>query len=110
MSTPNQLQSNRRLARRFLTSGTARVECRKGTMGLGPNLAVSAIDMSEIGIRLLLRTALEKGTEVELLFSGVGLAKPVKSFARVTRCSAQDDGTYQVGFQFERRLRYQELQ
>jgi hypothetical protein len=112
MNTTNSptRQTNRRQSRRFPASGTARVECRKGTIGLGPNLVLRALDISETGIRLICKQALDKGTEVELLFSGVGMARPLKRLAQVSRVSACEDGSFCLGVQFDRRLNFAELQ
>jgi hypothetical protein len=101
-------QINRRASRRWDFRGSARVECRRGTLGLGPNLVREAMDLSETGIRLLLRSPLARGEEVEVVIHGMGV-RPVKRFARVV-WSVAADGGWQVGLAFEGHLPYHEVQ
>jgi hypothetical protein len=112
MSTnpPSASPRNRRLSpRRSAKSGT-KVECRKGTMGLGPNLAVGLLDVSESGARLLLKVALEPNQEVELVLLAVGQVREVKMPGRIVWCVAAADGRYCVGVQLQKRLGYSCLQ
>ena len=90
------------------TTRRARVECRRGTLGLGPNLVRQAIDISETGLRVLLEVSLARGEEVEVVVHGAGV-RPAKRFARVV-WSAVADGGWQVGLAFERPLPYHEVQ
>src|SRR5262249_19188150 len=39
------------------------VSCLEGSMGLGPNLAIALLDISESGARLLIKQPLKKGQE-----------------------------------------------
>jgi hypothetical protein len=50
--------SNRRASRRLRPRGKVKVTCRKGTLDLGPNVAVGLLDVSETGCRVMLREAL----------------------------------------------------
>ena len=104
---PGSSQINRRASRRSEFRGSARVECRRGTLGLGPNLVRQAVDTSETGIRLLLDSPLAQGEEVEVLVHGSG-ARPFKRIARVVWCAAADGG-WQVGRAFEGPLTYHEV-
>ena len=61
-SPPNSRKSPRRPPR-----GATKVVCRKGTLGLGPNLGVRLLDVSEGGVRLLVKTELVKGDGVEVV-------------------------------------------
>ena len=64
---------------------SAQVECRRGSLGLGPSLTAYPVDLSETGVRLVLRVPLSPGDEAEVLLGGSGLPRPVKRLARVTR-------------------------
>ncbi len=46
---------------------TGRVECRKGALGLGPDLSHAALQVCTTGAWLVLREALPPGQEVEVL-------------------------------------------
>ena len=105
---PASSQINRRASRRWEFGGSARVECRRGTLGLGPNLVRRALDVSETGIRLLLGSPLARGEQVEILIHGSG-ARALKRFARVV-WSAAADGGWQVGLACEGSLPYHEVQ
>jgi PilZ domain-containing protein len=105
---PASSRINRRASPRWQFRGSARVECRRGTLGLGPNLVRLALDISETGIRLLLGSPLVRGEQVEVLIHSSGV-RPLKRFARVA-WSAAADGGWQVGLTFEGPLPYQEVQ
>jgi hypothetical protein len=103
-------QANRRSSRRLAASSAARIECRKGSLGLGPNLAVSFLDISETGIRLVLKSALAKGQEVEVLLQGGGVPRPIKRLARVVWSLEVESGGWCVGLRFDRALPYIDMQ
>jgi hypothetical protein len=88
---------------------SVKVECRKGSLGLGPNLAAGAVDLGETETHLLLRAPLEKGQEVEVLFHGVG-SGPVKRLGRVLNSVPFGDGECLVGVAFDSSLNYAEVQ
>ena len=46
-------------------------------MGLGANIAVRVLDLSDSGVRLLVRRAVKPGQEVEVTLESIGLVKPV---------------------------------
>jgi hypothetical protein len=102
--------ANRRNSRRFPVSNLAKIECRKGSLGLGPNLVVEPLDVSETGIRLVLKAALEPGHEAEIVLHGTGLSRPLKRLARVVWSLALETGTFVVGLRFDRPLPYLEMQ
>jgi hypothetical protein len=56
--------ANRRGSRRQQAKKSAAATCQKGSLGLGANLALSVLDVSETGIRLLARAALRTGQQV----------------------------------------------
>ena len=105
---PAPSRANRRASRRWEFRGSARVECRRGTLGLGPNLVRQALDVSETGIRLVLASPLTRGEEAEVVIHGSGV-RPVKRCARVV-WSVAVEGGWQVGLAFEGVVPYHEVQ
>ena len=85
------------------------MECRKGTLGLGPNLTVRPLDLSENGIRVVLRAELPEGQEVEVLLHGSGFARPVKRVARVV-WSVPVAGGHCAGLRFDDCVGYADVQ
>ena len=96
-------------SRRWPVRGNVKVECRKGSRGLGPNLAETALDLGQTEARLLLRTSLPKGQEVEVLFHGAGPA-PVKRLGRVLRSVSLGGEECVVGVAFAPALTHAEMQ
>ena len=99
-------QINRRASRRVVPRGQVRIECRKGTTGLGRNLALRVLDLSETGMRLLVNTPLDQAKEVEVVISGTSYLPPIKRIARVVRNVPNEDGTAAVGLHFSPPLDY----
>jgi hypothetical protein len=102
--------ANRRRSRRWLASGHVKTECRKGAHGLGRNLAVTTLDLSETGARLLVRAAMAPGEDVEVLLAGVGVARALKRVGKVVWALLLSDGSHAIGVVFDKRLSYAELQ
>ena len=75
-------------------------------MGLGKDLCLAILDVSETGIRLLVKSALDTGGEIEVELLGVNHRRPLKAMAHVIWCVETTNGTYCVGAQFRRRLSY----
>jgi hypothetical protein len=110
IATHTASHTNRRCSRRLAASSSARIECRKGTLGLGPNLTATILDISETGVRLILKTELPAGQDVEVLLHGGGYGKPCKRLAKVKWSLRLANGTFCTGIQFERAVRYAEIQ
>jgi hypothetical protein len=102
-------QVNRRSSRRSPLRGTVRVECRKGALGLGPDLVKFPLDISETGVRVVLKVALAEGQEVEVVISG-GYAKPLKRTARVIWSVPTENNCHVVGLRFDGYLPFADLQ
>jgi c-di-GMP-binding flagellar brake protein YcgR len=102
-------RSQRRRARRAPAKSSSKVTCRRGTLGLGPNRAVAVLDLSETGIRLVVRDGLPRGQEVEIGLEGLNHTRPLRLPAQVVWSVATADGRYCIGAQFERRLSYADL-
>src|SRR4051812_12478558 len=97
--------TNKRRSRRAPPKGTTKVRAYKGPMGLGPNLAVAILDVSETGLRLVLRSDLPKGQEIEVNLDNVS-TKPIKVIADVIWSLPMADGNFCVGVSFQKPLRY----
>jgi len=109
MPPDEHLSRNRRLVKRKAVKRSTAVSCLKGTLGLGSNLAISMADASEGGARLMMKTALTPGEEVELFFTPLGMSKAIQVFGKVVWCVAAAQGHYSVGIQFNQRLAYHEI-
>jgi hypothetical protein len=99
---------SRRLRRRETKPGV-QVTCRPGSHGLGADLALSVLDISEEGARLRLKAPLQPGQEVEVTLQGVGTPRPVRMPARVAWSVAAADGSHCVGLAFEKTLTYRDF-
>ena len=101
---------NRRTTQRRRPRTTIKVECRKGSSGLGPNLGVHALDISESGVRLIVSEQLEPLSEVEIIINGYGMRSSIKRHGNVRWVVKLEDGTYGVGVEFQKRLIYRDWQ
>jgi hypothetical protein len=102
--------SDRRNSSRRQPKTTAKITCRAGTLGLGPNVAVSFLDISQSGIRLIVKTALTPGGEVEIGLQPLGANRPTAVAARVMWSLPLADGNHCTGARFEKQLPYSFLQ
>lgn len=110
MSPPETKRTgNRRLSRRRPAKINAQVTCRKGPLGLGPNLALGLLDLSDEGVRLLLKAELPPRTEAEITLLGPGLSRALVSVADVVWCLPTAAGTFVAGLHLRRRLSYADL-
>lgn len=100
---------NRRAARRRSSKGSTRLFCYRGPMGLGPNLGLSAIEISETGACLLVKAAFTKGEEMEVNLEGMVHRRPIRKMARVVWVVQAGPDCWRVGVQFQGSLRYAEL-
>jgi hypothetical protein len=98
--------ANRRSSTRRKPKASTKVQCIANPMGLGPNVAVSVLDVSETGIRLVLKSALAVGQEIEIGLEGAADRKPTKVGARVIWCAALADGNFCTGARFHKPLPY----
>jgi hypothetical protein len=101
--------NDRRSARRRAGMTSVRAECRRGTLGLGPNILVRVGDISQSGTCLCLKVALSVKNEVEVTFEATGVPL-IKRAGNVAWVRALDDGTVLVGIHFQKSLSFQELQ
>jgi hypothetical protein len=110
MSQSEVLAKNRRRSLRRRPKRISKVACFKGALGLGPNLALEMLDLSERGIRMRVKEPLMPPQQIELHLTGLTHRKPVKVLAAVVWCVPAADGSYCVGAQFEHGLPYADFQ
>jgi hypothetical protein len=108
-TTPAQRQ-NRRASRRLAPKAQLKVECRKNSMGLGHNVAVQVLDVSETGIRLIVKAPLDKHKEVEIILAGTSFMAPIKRIARVVWVVPTENDCHAVGLTFSPPLDYASFQ
>ena len=82
---------------------------RAGTLGLGPDLAVGLVDVSEDGICVRVKAPLPVRSEAELLFEKPGSGRPLRLVADVRWCVTDPDGACRVGLQFRHRLLFKQF-
>jgi len=102
--------SNRRQSPRRKVRTTVRLECRKGSYGLGTNITQSVLDLSDTGVRLIVRQELTLLGELEVLISSYGISPSIKRVATVRWQVKLEDGTFCVGIEFQKRLQYRDWQ
>ncbi len=101
----NRRASARRRARRAIT-----LHCRRGALGLGPDVSLGLLDVSERGVQLLFKEPLKPGDEVEIVLDGYGLQKPIRRMSQVRWVQALPDGRWCGGVRFDKIITYRELQ
>lgn len=101
-------RSNARSSHRQKPKGSTRAAAFHSWHGLGKNLAVSVLDVSETGVRLLLRKDLPIGHEFEIKLDGAA-SKSVKTVAQVIWSVPAADGNFVIGARFHTPISYAEL-
>jgi hypothetical protein len=86
------------------------VSCIKGALGLGKNLALRLLDISESGVRFTTTAALDRGQEIEVRLENFGYGRPIKALANVVWCVTASDGTFCIGALVQKRLPYCDFQ
>jgi hypothetical protein len=109
MSQTTPAVRNRRLNRRQPPKGSTRATCHRGLFGLGRNIAVAVLDISEYGAQLVVKEPVKKGQAVEVSLEGLGRLRPIKLPAVVVWCVEGADGNHLVGTRFEKALSYADL-
>jgi hypothetical protein len=102
-----RLKNTRRSVRRS-TRRTTKVSCH-GPMGVGPNLAVRILDVSETGVRLIVKREYPIGTEMEVALEGSSQSRPVRRKADIIWSVPTEDGNFCVGVSFRKPLLFMEL-
>jgi hypothetical protein len=107
--TKEQPAKNRRVFPRRAPKRKPKISCYKGALDLGTNLALSLLDISESGVRLLIKSGLDPGQEVNLSLEGITHKRPLKATGKIVWCVAAQDGSFCVGIRLEKYLPYQEI-
>jgi hypothetical protein len=102
-------RQERRLTRRRAARGGARAEVRRGDLGLGPDVAVALVDVSEdgVGIRTKVEVQVDDGVTVGLGRPGGGKLLVAQGIVRW--CRPEPDGRFRVGLALRRRLTHADL-
>jgi hypothetical protein len=102
-------QKNRRLTRRKPPKGRVAVGCYRGSWDMGENLGVSMLDVSESGVRLLVKDPLAVGLEVLVILEGSTNVRPLKRLGKVIWTIPAPEGNHCIGISFHKRVEYREL-
>lgn len=106
----NTATDDRRIVRRRPLKRGVGITVRKGTLGLGPNLAAGGEELSLDGVQLRVKCEMKRGDEIEIGLTGIGRSRPMVIVAEVRWCREDDESeTYLIGAQFRRRLAYADL-
>jgi hypothetical protein len=97
---------NRRARPRRAAKGSIRAACRLGRTGLGKNLALRLLDVSEAGACLALAQAVGPGREVEVGLLAPCCGREHRRAGQVVWCAAAADGSHLAGVRFDQPLSY----
>jgi hypothetical protein len=103
-------QRNRRRSQRRKVRTTVKLQCRKGSLGMGANLAGAVLDLADSGVRLILTQQLSVGGEVEVLIEGYGLRSAIKRLGYIRWQLKLEDGGFCTGVEFQKRIEYRDWQ
>lgn len=101
-------EKKRRFSHRRLPAGRAKAACRRAG-GAGTDLAPTLLDVSEAGVRLLVREALEVRAEVAVVLEALSVPRPIRRAGKVAWCVPSAEGAYCVGVAFHERLPCREV-
>lgn len=108
IASPSTRTINRRTVKRKVARQSTSIEVRKGALGLGPNLAIRLLDISESGVRVIVKSALEIDDKIEVSLTTLGV-KAIKRIATVSWTAAVESGGFAVGCGFEKYLTFRDL-
>lgn len=100
MNKPTLNGSERRRSRRQQPKPSTEIACRPDTLRIGPNLAVSVLDISADGVRLIVNSRLETGQQIEVDLEGIGYHRPLQFRGEVVWSLAMADGNWCIGVKF----------
>lgn len=107
-SGPAKNRPNQRGSRRQKPKSSTRAHAYGNWLGLGTNIAVSVLDVSESGVRLQVMHELAIDEEFEVNLQSFGLKK-VKALAKVIWVVKAADGSFIVGAKFNKPIGYPDL-
>ena len=85
------------------------ITCRKGATGLGPNLGVALLDVTEDRLKVRLKSAVPVGEDVEVELTPPGSGKPMKLRGTAVTCRPSGGGTFVSKILLRHRLAFREL-
>lgn len=106
MSSPSSKPSNRRSFMRRSPKRSSKITCRKGHLGLGHNIGVRMLDLSEAGVRLIVKKELVVRDEVEVGLTAPGGMREIFCKGHVIWVVPTVDGEFCVGVLFEKYVPY----
>jgi hypothetical protein len=109
-STIEDVRINRRESTRRRARASVQLTCRIGAFGMGANISRSVLDLSDTGVRLIVRETLTLLAEVEISITSYGMKQPLKRMGEVRWQVELADGTFCVGIEFHKRLTYRDWQ
>ena len=86
-----------------------KVLCYKGSLDIGQNIAVSLLDVSESGVRMIVKTALDINQQINFSLQGPIHMRPLSSAGRVVWAVPTADGNCCIGVRLDKYLRYQDI-
>ncbi len=100
MNEQTPADADRRRSRRQHPKASTEIICRSDARIVGSNMAVSVLDISADGIRLMVNAPLEKGQRIEVDLQGIGYCRPLQLTAEVVWSLETADGQWCIGAKF----------
>ena len=100
---------NKRLSRRSPAKSTTHVRVYRSALGLGPNIASALLDLSETGLRVVLKESIDLGREVEVSLESAATGRTLKATAAVVWVVPAADLTFIVGLRLLKAISYSDL-
>ncbi len=101
--------TDRRLGVRYSPRKDTMATCHRGTLGLGRDLAVSVLDLSDIGGRVVLHEPLDRGQVVEIGLLAPGWSAAVKRLGVIVWLEETGIAGCEAGILFSRSLEFNDL-
>ncbi len=103
-TTPQNVVDRPRPAR-----GMPRISFHRGSLLLGPNLALALADATAQSLGIFVSQALEIGQEVSLTIESSLHLRPLKFTGKVTSCIEHMNKTYRISVELDKRLEWADL-
>jgi hypothetical protein len=100
---------NRRATVRRNPRPRIKVLCYKGALDIGQNIAVSLLDVSESGVRMIVKMALDLNQQITFSLQGPIQYRPLSSTGRVVWAVPTADGNCCIGVRLDKYLRHQDI-
>ena len=106
---PAPKKPNKRLSRRSGAKSSTRLRVYRTALGLGPNIASSLLDLSETGVRVVLKEAAAVGQEVALHLESAATGLTLKTTAVVMWVVPGTEPTVVVGLRLQKSICHGDL-